>query len=57
MCSLLSQSIPANRQSFSVGDYVVFIKDGARGIVYSVKENKYQVLWEDYFVSWEDGME
>lgn len=48
-------SVSNKGQTFSVGDYVEFLKDGARGVVYSVNEDKYQILWEDYFVSWEDG--
>ncbi|MGZ0052640.1 hypothetical protein [Brevibacillus gelatini] len=36
-----------------VGDLVVFAKDGARGVVISIDEERCQVLWEDDFVSWE----
>lgn len=32
---------------------VVFAKDGARGVVISIDEERCQVLWEDDFVSWE----
>ncbi|NGQ96184.1 hypothetical protein G3578_13540 [Brevibacillus sp. SYP-B805] len=39
---------------FSVGDYVVFIRDGAKGVVIGVENNRCQVMWEDFFVSWED---
>ena len=38
---------------FAVGDYVVFVVDGTRGMVIAVKENLYQVIWEDTFISWE----
>ncbi|WP_280207542.1 hypothetical protein [Brevibacillus sp. AY1] len=37
----------------SVGDQVVFLRDGARGIVMRIQEGKCLVLWEDEFVSWE----
>ncbi|MCX8002567.1 MAG: hypothetical protein N2661_08315 [Anoxybacillus mongoliensis] len=36
-----------------VGDCVVFMRDGARGIVLEVDDHSCHVLWEDYFVSWE----
>ncbi|GEB33604.1 hypothetical protein M2298_000583 [Brevibacillus sp. 1238] len=36
-----------------VGDLVVFVKDGAKGVVISIEEERCQVLWEDDFVSWE----
>ncbi|MGN7468365.1 hypothetical protein [Brevibacillus sp. SAFN-007a] len=36
-----------------VGDGVVFVKDGARGIVINIDQERCQVLWEDDFVSWE----
>jgi hypothetical protein len=35
------------------GDKVVFLKDGVRGIVIRVEEDRCHVLWEDEFVSWE----
>ncbi|HEY8343294.1 MAG TPA: hypothetical protein VIK75_09950 [Calditerricola sp.] len=38
---------------FQVGDTVVFVFDGARGIVLNVKDGLCHVLWEDEFVSWE----
>jgi hypothetical protein len=38
-----------------IGDHVVFIRDGARGIIMEIKENLYHVIWEDHFASWEKG--
>lgn len=35
------------------GDKVVFLKDGVRGIVIRIEEDRCLVLWEDEFVSWE----
>jgi len=35
------------------GDKVVFLKDGVRGIVIRVEEDRCHVLWEDEFVRWE----
>jgi hypothetical protein len=39
---------------FAVGDYVVFLLDGAKGVVIGVKDELCQVMWEDHFVSWEN---
>lgn len=36
-----------------VGDVVVYLKDGVKGIVIRVEEERCHVLWEDEFVSWE----
>ncbi|MGJ7034603.1 hypothetical protein [Anoxybacillus eryuanensis] len=36
-----------------VGDCVVFMRDGVRGIVLEVDDHSCHVLWEDYVVSWE----
>jgi hypothetical protein len=36
-----------------IGDVVVFSLDGARGVVLGEKDERYQVIWEDNFVSWE----
>jgi hypothetical protein len=38
---------------YKIGDRVIYIVDGAVGIVLGVKEQQCHVLWEDYFVSWE----
>ncbi|WNC16621.1 hypothetical protein [Brevibacillus brevis] len=35
------------------GDKVVYLKDGVRGIVIRVEEDRCHVLWEDEFASWE----
>jgi len=35
------------------GDSVVYLRDGARGVVVRVEGDRYLVLWEDTFVSWE----
>ncbi|WP_409342053.1 hypothetical protein [Paenibacillus sp. MBLB4367] len=37
-----------------IGDCVIFALDGARGIVMEVKLPLCHVIWEDFFVSWED---
>ncbi|MFS0555254.1 hypothetical protein [Brevibacillus sp. 179-C9.3 HS] len=36
-----------------VGDLVVYVKDGAKGVVLHIEEDRFQVKWEDDFVSWE----
>jgi hypothetical protein len=36
-----------------IGDHVIFIRDGARGIILEIKENLYHIIWEDHFASWE----
>ncbi|UFJ39165.1 hypothetical protein LOK74_13915 [Brevibacillus humidisoli] len=38
---------------FAVGDYVKFARDGAVGLVITIREDRCQVMWEDHFVSWE----
>lgn len=35
------------------GDVVIYSLDGSRGIVLGEKGRCYQIMWEDYFVSWE----
>ncbi|RAV20414.1 hypothetical protein DQG23_15730 [Paenibacillus contaminans] len=37
-----------------IGDCVIFALDGARGIVMEIKLPLCHVIWEDFFVSWED---
>ncbi len=37
-----------------IGDMVVYVKDGARGIVIGLQGEKYHIKWEDDFVSWEE---
>lgn len=39
---------------FKIGDRVIYTGDGARGIILEIQENRYHVMWEDYFVSWEN---
>jgi heat shock protein HspQ len=39
---------------FQVGDTVRYSLDGAKGIVLKIDENQCHVIWEDYFVSWEN---
>lgn len=36
-----------------IGDLVVYVKDGAKGVVIHAEEDRFQILWEDDFVSWE----
>ncbi|GEC92808.1 MULTISPECIES: hypothetical protein [Brevibacillus] len=36
-----------------VGDLVVYVKDGAKGVVIHIEEDRFQIKWEDDFVSWE----
>lgn len=36
-----------------VGDLVVYLRDGARGIVIRIEGEHCHVMWEDDFVSWE----
>lgn len=38
-----------------IGDNVVYVKDGSKGIVMEVQENLYHIIWEDHFSSWEFG--
>jgi len=38
---------------FRVGDRVVYIKDGAVGVIISIQEERYHIVWEDNFSSWE----
>ena len=38
---------------FRVGDRVVYIKDGAVGVIISIQEDRYHIVWEDNFSSWE----
>lgn len=35
------------------GDSVVYVRDGARGVVVRVEEDRFLIFWEDTFVSWE----
>lgn len=39
---------------FKVGDTVKYSLDGAKGIVFKIDEDQCHVIWEDYFVSWEN---
>ncbi|USG64190.1 hypothetical protein NDK47_18785 [Brevibacillus ruminantium] len=38
---------------YSVGETVIYVRDGAKGIILEVKDERYLVMWEDTFVSWE----
>jgi hypothetical protein len=42
---------------FEVGELVVFLLDGARGIIVEVEAEagRYHIAWEDFFLSWEKG--
>lgn len=37
----------------AVGDVVRYARDGARGLVIQIVDNRCLVIWEDLFVSWE----
>ncbi|WP_169306724.1 hypothetical protein [Cohnella pontilimi] len=39
----------------NVGDQVVYVPDGSKGIILEVQENLYHIVWEDHFSSWERG--
>jgi len=41
------------RSMLKVGDHVVYVPDGSKGIVVEVVENLCHVVWEDHFSSWE----
>lgn len=53
--AVTGSSFGSAKPMFCMGDYVIFKPDGARGIVMRIGEGQYQVLWEDYFASWEIG--
>jgi hypothetical protein len=36
-----------------VGDYVIFVPDGSKGIIMEIHDNLYHIVWEDHFSSWE----
>jgi len=36
-----------------IGDHVIFVRDGARGMIMEINENLYHIIWEDHFASWE----
>lgn len=36
-----------------IGDTVVYVRDGARGVIMVMEGELCQVMWEDTFVSWE----
>ncbi|WP_256758779.1 hypothetical protein [Cohnella sp. WQ 127256] len=38
-----------------VGDHVVYVQDGSKGIIMEVHGNLYHIVWEDHFSSWEYG--
>jgi hypothetical protein len=37
----------------TVGDTVVFSRDGAKGIIIGIDGDLFHVMWEDTFISWE----
>ncbi|WP_202081143.1 hypothetical protein [Caldalkalibacillus salinus] len=38
---------------YKIGDHVIYVRDGVRGVVMGVHERKCHVIWEDHFCSWE----
>ncbi|MCD9020561.1 hypothetical protein [Cohnella silvisoli] len=38
-----------------IGDHVIFVQDGTKGIIMEIHENLYHIVWEDHFSSWEYG--
>jgi len=38
-----------------VGDHVIYIQDGTKGVIVEVHGNLYHIIWEDHFSSWENG--
>ncbi len=42
-------------RGMKVGDYVVFVSDGTKGIIMEIQGNLYHIVWEDHFSSWEYG--
>jgi hypothetical protein len=38
-----------------IGDHVIFVPDGSKGIIMEIHENLYHIVWEDHFSSWEYG--
>jgi hypothetical protein len=38
---------------YKIGDSVVYLPDGSKGIVLEIGESIYHVVWEDHFASWE----
>jgi len=52
MASSLDSGRGTRCNVIQVGDMVVYVKDGARGIVIGMQGEKYHIKWEDDFVSW-----
>ncbi|MFC4302118.1 hypothetical protein [Cohnella boryungensis] len=38
-----------------VGDHVVYVPDGTKGVIVEVQGDLYHIIWEDHFSSWEQG--
>ncbi|WP_186438306.1 hypothetical protein [Cohnella terricola] len=38
-----------------VGDHVVYVQDGTKGVILEIHGNLYHIIWEDHFSSWELG--
>ncbi|XEC95140.1 hypothetical protein AB6A23_00695 [Paenibacillus tarimensis] len=38
---------------FKIGDFVISLLDGTKGIILEIKDGRYHVIWEDHFSSWE----
>ncbi len=36
-----------------IGDHVVYVQDGTKGIIMEINDNLYHIVWEDHFSSWE----
>jgi len=54
MASSLDSDKGTRCDVIQIGDMVVYVKDGARGIVIGLEGEKYHIKWEDDFVSWEE---
>jgi hypothetical protein len=51
----LSTRVTGVNHEMKVGDFVIFVADGTKGIVMEVQGNLYHIVWEDHFSSWEYG--
>lgn len=38
-----------------IGDNVVYVRDGTKGVIMEIHGNLYHIIWEDHFSSWEYG--
>jgi hypothetical protein len=48
-------SVDGGGHSMKVGDYVIFVQDGTKGIIMEIQGNLFHIIWEDHFSSWEYG--